>query len=29
VAKAPAAPSAYQVEVITGNKRETKSFTEQ
>jgi pilus assembly protein CpaB len=29
VAKAPAAPSAYQVEVINGNKRETKSFTEQ
>jgi pilus assembly protein CpaB len=30
VAKAaPAAPQAYQVEIITGSKRETKSFTEQ
>jgi pilus assembly protein CpaB len=32
VAKAaphPAAPAGYQVEIITGNKRETKSFTEQ
>jgi pilus assembly protein CpaB len=30
VAKAaPSAPSAYQVEIITGSKRETKSFTEQ
>jgi pilus assembly protein CpaB len=30
VAKAaPAAPAPYQVEIITGNKRETKNFTEQ
>jgi pilus assembly protein CpaB len=29
VAKAPVAPAAYQVEIITGSKRETKSFTEQ
>jgi pilus assembly protein CpaB len=29
VAKAPAAPAPYQVEIITGSKRETKNFTEQ
>jgi pilus assembly protein CpaB len=28
-AAAPKAPAAYQVEIISGNKRETKSFTEQ
>lgn len=28
-AAAPAPPAAYQVEIISGNKRETKSFTEQ